>query len=255
VTGGSILVLPGWALTGELMRPLTTLLQDHGQIVLSSPAELLARSGEADATGDRGTREPSSYARALDALVKTCPRPCTVVAWSMAGVIALEAVSRCGTNIDALVTVAGTARFCRAPGYSCGVSRGKFKSFRVLLRQAPVPTLRVFFRNAWHPEPLSSESARVNIETALGTGRDSLITGLEYLETADLRAELAAIRTPTLVVHGTKDRVIDFAAGKFLASSLENAKLCTREGEGHALPLVSPSRMSEDVTRFMKEHL
>ena len=250
---GTILVLPGWALTGELMQPFTDRLAGHGQLVGSSPAELLARQAGTTTAGDSAA--PSPYARALDALVSSCPRPCTVVAWSMAGVIALEALARCATNIDALVAVASTARFCRGPGYPCGVSRRKLNAFRVLLRRAPVSTLRVFFRNTWYPERLSAGGLRDNIRVALGTGQDSLHAGLEYLETTDLRAELAGIRTPTLLVHGTRDRVIDCSAGKFLASRLENAKLCIREGEGHALPLAAPARMAADVTGFMQEKL
>jgi len=235
------------------MQPLNDRLAEHAKVVTSSPAELLARQDGAAPAGSGASASP--YSQALDALVSSCQRPCTVVACSMAAVIALEAMARCGTSIDALVAVSSTARFCRGPAYPCGVSRRKLNAFRVLLRRAPVSTLRVFFRNTWHPERLSAEGLRDNIRAALGTGQDSLLAGLEYLETTDLRTELGGIQTPTLVVHGTRDRVIDHSAGKFLASLLENARLCTREGEGHAIPLSSPDRMSIDVANFMQEHL
>jgi len=54
--------------------------------------------------------------------------------------------------------------------------------------------------------------------------------------TGDLRARIASITAPTLVVHGSDDPLVPPAAGKDIATHIEGAELLILEGMGHALP-------------------
>ena len=49
--------------------------------------------------------------------------------------------------------------------------------------------------------------------------------------------QLASVRTPTLVIHGTVDPLVRPEAGKDTANSVPGAKLVMVEGMGHAIPI------------------
>ena len=56
------------------------------------------------------------------------------------------------------------------------------------------------------------------------------------IASGDRTAQLASIRTPTLVIHGTVDRLIRPSGGKATAHAIPGARLLMIEGMGHDLP-------------------
>lgn len=61
----------------------------------------------------------------------------------------------------------------------------------------------------------------------------------------------AAIRTPTLVIHGDADTVIPVEVGKLLAQSIPGARLVTYPGVGHVPMEQIPDRSAADVRAFI----
>jgi len=61
-------------------------------------------------------------------------------------------------------------------------------------------------------------------------GLEAILRGLRD---ADLRAELARIRVPTLVMHRRGDRAVRFDAGRHLAGAIPGAAWCPLEGVDH----------------------
>lgn len=59
---------------------------------------------------------------------------------------------------------------------------------------------------------------------------------LAVLASGDRRAELATVRAPTLVIHGTDDPLIPKAAGREVARIVPGAQLLEFEGMGHDMP-------------------
>jgi pimeloyl-ACP methyl ester carboxylesterase len=56
------------------------------------------------------------------------------------------------------------------------------------------------------------------------------------LASGDRTAELRRITAPTLVIHGTKDRLVNKSGGKATARAIPGARLLMIEGMGHDLP-------------------
>jgi 3-oxoadipate enol-lactonase len=63
-------------------------------------------------------------------------------------------------------------------------------------------------------------------------------------------ARLAGIRAPTLVVHGTADRLLDAVNGELLARLIPGARLELLEGAGHMFFWEQPERSA----RLVREH-
>jgi pimeloyl-ACP methyl ester carboxylesterase len=61
----------------------------------------------------------------------------------------------------------------------------------------------------------------------------------------DVQARLAEIAAPTLVIHGTEDKMIPVANGELIASLIPGAKLEILEGVGHLFWWEQPERSAE----------
>jgi pimeloyl-ACP methyl ester carboxylesterase len=61
----------------------------------------------------------------------------------------------------------------------------------------------------------------------------------------DVQTRLAEIATPTLVIHGTEDRMIPVANGELIAALIPGAKLEILDGVGHLFWWEQPERSAE----------
>jgi len=73
--------------------------------------------------------------------------------------------------------------------------------------------------------------------------------------TGDLRPRLAAIKAPTLVVHGIDDPLILPACGKDTASSIPDAELMLVAGMGHDLPFPLYKKIAAAIDRTARRGL
>lgn len=64
---------------------------------------------------------------------------------------------------------------------------------------------------------------------------------------------LAEITVPTLVIHGSDDRIIDPRAARALASGIKGAKLEIFEATGHLLLAEAPRRLYQCVLDFIQD--
>lgn len=65
--------------------------------------------------------------------------------------------------------------------------------------------------------------------------------------------DLESLETPTLVIQGAKDRVIDPSTARALAARLPNARLEMLEGVGHVPQMEAPRAVSRMIDGFIRE--
>ncbi|MTJ82271.1 MAG: alpha/beta fold hydrolase [Telmatospirillum sp.] len=70
--------------------------------------------------------------------------------------------------------------------------------------------------------------------------------------TGDLRPDLARIRTPALILHGTDDPLIPPASGQDSAASIPGARLVLIDGMGHDLPPWLDGRIAGEILRHAR---
>ena len=58
------------------------------------------------------------------------------------------------------------------------------------------------------------------------------------------------IKTPTLVIHGTKDKMVPYKIGVKISEEIEGAELMTLDGIGHMIPLSHPAKIADAIVEF-----
>ncbi len=82
---------------------------------------------------------------------------------------------------------------------------------------------------------------------ALPAPRQTIALQLQAIAAHDTSARLARLAVPTLVVHGTVDRVLGYPNGPLIASLIPGARLETYEDVGHMFWWEQPERSAELV--------
>ena len=71
------------------------------------------------------------------------------------------------------------------------------------------------------------------------------------LASGDRTAQLKELRVPTLVLHGTADRLFDISGGRATADAIHGAELVTFEGMGHSLPRELWPAFADHITELV----
>jgi pimeloyl-ACP methyl ester carboxylesterase len=165
--------------------------------------------------------------------------PAHVVGASMGGMIAQTIAARHPESVRSLVSIMSNTgnRWKGQPGPSV---------YRYLLADAPkdrdayVDRIETVFklvgstgfdRDLAHVRELAGRSYDRDDDRS-GFGRQMAAIA----KSADRTAELANIKAPTVVIHGTSDKMVRPSGGRATAKAIPGAKLVMIEGMGHDLP-------------------
>lgn len=99
------------------------------------------------------------------------------------------------------------------------------------------------------PEPHSLKGIEDMIAWAGETTPEVYVESLRAIDGADLFDLLGQVRVPTLVLHGTEDRIVPYRHAERMAAAIPGARLVTFEGGGHALA----GREAVKVNRLIRD--
>jgi pimeloyl-ACP methyl ester carboxylesterase len=162
-----------------------------------------------------------------------------VVGASMGGMIAQTIAIRHPERVLSLVSIMSNtgARWSGQPSV---------RMYGTLLRSAPrdregyiAHQMDVIAKIGSPGFPRDDEDLRRHAERAYERGHDPAGAGRQLaaiLAAKDRSEQLGAIRVPTLVIHGTADRLVNPSGGRATAKAIPGARLLTIEGMGHDLP-------------------
>jgi class 3 adenylate cyclase/pimeloyl-ACP methyl ester carboxylesterase len=117
-----------------------------------------------------------------------------------------------------------------------------------LLANDDLPGLMRYHIGRVFSEPDVADLAATRLNRWLGMPRETMLSFYDRDPEMDIRPLLAAIRVPTLIIHGTDDRQVPFAAAEYLAANIPGAQLYPFKGYGH-VPLFTATQEFCDVLR------
>lgn len=174
-----------------------------------------------------------------------CGSPCVVFAHSLGAMLSLGAIPS-AANAKALVIFSGFAKFAESADNPYGQPLAAIDMMKKHLADNPAGLLRNFYRSMFHPVRYAGRyPTSFNI--------NCLSEGMGLLESGDFRSSMESVTIPVLLLHGKKDRIVDFRISEELASKLPSARLKLFEDAGHALPFTHTLECLEHIEGFLHD--
>ena len=222
-----ILTLSGWAQPADAVA-----------VTLDRPAASLDYSDYA------------SLDAAFDALKKFGPTPC-VVGWSMGGELAIRAIAAGVLQPRRLVLIAAPYQFVSGDGFDGGMDPVTYRQFRDSYASDPARTKQRFHALIAKGDARAKE---VMAQLAHHPDVDNTVRWLPWLERlgrGSLRDVDLSRLPPTLMLHGTADKIVPFAQGEMLARILPNVQLDRWDETGHAPHLHDRVRLNQAIAKHL----
>jgi pimeloyl-ACP methyl ester carboxylesterase len=120
--------------------------------------------------------------------------------------------------------------------------------FRAALRAGDFERAMRLFVSTIVTDPDTGELAEQFTRNLLRLPRDTILSTWAPDPDVDISPVLAQVKTPTLVLHGTRDARVPLATAHYLAEHLPDARLHLFDGAGH-LPIFTATVEFCDVLR------
>jgi pimeloyl-[acyl-carrier protein] methyl ester esterase len=197
---------------------------------------------------------PLIAARMLARLLPLLPPRATLVGWSLGGQLALQAAALAPGRIARLVLIGTTPCFLRAADWPQGVEASRLEQMRAQLSADYRGTIRDFLELQVRGSR-DAAAVQATLSAALlqhGAAQPAALqAGLALLAGTDLRAQLAGLRLPVLVIAGQYDRVTPPAALAALAAQLPQAQYLEVPRAAHAPFLSHGAALLPAVRAFL----
>lgn len=188
-------------------------------------------------------------------VVEGSPAPSVVVGHSWAGSVALALGLHNARRVRGLVLVASVG-----PGAITRMDRVLAHSqlgpalMRPALAAAHMALPRVLRRTEPNADARRALRRAFDANYRRGVWRSFLVEQDALLrELPTLLDGLEQIALPTVIVAGTRDRVVPFATARALADRIPNAELVTVQGGGHLLHRTHPEVIADAVRALMHD--
>jgi pimeloyl-[acyl-carrier protein] methyl ester esterase len=184
------------------------------------------------------------------------PEKVHVCGWSLGGQVALEMARLFPDRIERLILTAATPCFTAREGWPCAVQREMLLEFAAALEADYEGTLKRFLALQARGDAEVKTVLKRLREILFTRGRPDVQTlraGLNILLESDLRGRVAAVKTPTLLLHGERDLLTPLGAARWLVEEIGGARLEVLPGAAHAPFLSHPEEFTEIVTGFLHD--
>lgn len=166
------------------------------------------------------------------------PDRCILTGWSMGGQLAMDLSER--PEVAGMVLISSMTNLA-SDGKRPGIEPERCSMISKMLFRSRRGFLKSFFSECGAPESMIQEL----LEMTESFSMEDLTAGLAIMFNHVARPQPWV---PTVVIHGTEDRIVPFeVAGYLTSSALKRARLLTVTGGSHLLPLTEPDIVAKAV--------
>lgn len=192
------------------------------------------------------------------ALAQHLPAQCGVLGWSLGGIAAQHFALNYPMYVKALVLVASTPRFLRAPDWPHAAKHDAFdelsSNMHTDFERAVSEFMKLTLLSGERPKVKWSELRRRAFLHSAPSAK-SLQNGLNILAATDFRFHVERIYAPTLCISGSHDRLTPPQASEFMADSIPKAGWENIQGAGHAPFMSHPEAFEQALMPWLAEQL
>lgn len=242
--GPDLALLHGWGLGAGVWSGVADALAARCRVCLIS---MPGYDGTAD--------DAASFAATAAELAVALPRGTTLCGWSLGGMLALAAAAAAPGHFARLALVGSTPSFVQREGWHAAQSPSLLDDFSANLAGDAAKTLARFVLLFAQGDTVARQVARTLTPLAAKAtpATATLLAGLDWLRTVDLRATLPQLDLPVLLLHGERDPLMPLTAAAATAAALPRARLETFAGAAHAPFVSDPARFISLLADFCNE--
>lgn len=253
--GSPVILIHGWPATSEMFEYQTTALLERGHRVITYDRRGFGKSGK-----PAGGYDYDTLAADLQGLIEHLElEEVALVGFSMGGGEIARYLGRYGaekiTRVALVSSVVPYMLLTEANPH--GVKQEAFDGMIEGLREDRPKFLGGWAKDFYGVGMVSSPvSEEVLGWTAYMTYQASLKATIDCVTafaSTDFRPDLAAFTVPTLVVHGTADKIVPIAAtGREVAKAVHGAISKFYEGAPHGLFVTHKKELNADLLSFLE---
>lgn len=237
-----LILVHGWGLNSAIWQPLVQALSGYFECIC---LDLPGYGARTDQTC------PADIQALGQDLLDQVPEAAYWCGWSLGGMALMAAAQQQPERFIGIQLLCTTPKFVHSQDWPMGMDMGIFEKFADELKVDYSARIQKFLLLQAGSGPqaraLAKEAAEL-LHQYSPPSQQTLSQGLELLNNADLRHQLAKIKVPCQVISGRRDRVIHPSAGKELATLLPNGDF-QLINSGHAPHLSHTQELSQLIVR------
>jgi non-heme chloroperoxidase len=254
-TGRAIVLTHAWPLNADIWDYQSAALSKAGYRVISYDRRGFGRSGKPETGYGFDT-----FANDLAAVIEqTGVRDATIAGYSMGGGEVVRYLTRHnGRHVVKAALVGGAAYYLLKTennpiGAEGSVFDGMKQGVQTDRKAFLTGLLRDVFFDARRPSSaaVTQETLDSALAMAMQASAAATLGCIEAFSRTDFRSELAAVKVPTLLLHGTADIPVSFEQAKATAAGIAGSKLIAYHGASHGIVVTERDRVTGDLKAFL----
>jgi pimeloyl-[acyl-carrier protein] methyl ester esterase len=240
--GPVLALLHGWGSNSKIWLPCITELSKEFQIwCVDLPGHGESHATEWDESVDQG----------LELLANTLPNSCTLIAWSLGGLLAQLYLKQYPQHVKNLMLIASTPKFVASENWPYAMSSNTFTKFIKQYDASPRATIKQFNALQTLYSISSKQITRALGQVASDQQPEKIRWGLRWLQELDLRDIHLSKDVPIYLLQGENDQVTSVEAAEHTAEIWKQVQLCKISNAGHVPFLSHPEQFIEQVKTML----
>ena len=254
-SGRPVVLIHGWPLSSASWDPISHALAEAGNRVIAYDRRGFGRSDQ-----PAGGYDYDTFADDLADVMARCnlENDVALVGFSMGGGEVARYMSRhAGTKIRSAALISSVVPFMlRTPDNPNGVEQSKFDEMAAGISEDRPHFMRGFLHDFFGVgvllAPVSKDVLEASWLMCMQAGLLPTLQAAKAFSTTDFRPDLAAIRVPTLIVHGSSDATVPIdATARAAARAISGATLIEYEGSPHGIFATDRQRLIADLQGWL----
>jgi pimeloyl-ACP methyl ester carboxylesterase len=255
-SGRPVILIHGWPLSADSWDDQAMAIADAGMRAIAYDRRGFGRSSQPFSGYDYNTLADDLAA----VMAQTGAQDAVLVGFSMGGGEVARYMSRHrGNNVSKAALISSVVPFMlKTDDNPHGTPKEAFDEMTHGMREDRAKFFAGFFKDFYGISLLSyavsDERMANSCNVAMTAGLKGTLACATAFATTDFRPDLAHFTVPTLIIHGTDDKVVPIdAAGRPAAEGIANATLIEYEGAPHGLFVTHRERFTQDLLDFIRD--
>ena len=251
--GPAVVLIHGWPLSADSWDDQAMAIADHGYRVIAYDRRGFGRSDQPWDGYDYDT-----LADDLAAVIEACDvEDPALVGFSMGGGEVARYLSRHG-GARKVALVSSVVPFLLQTADHDGAPQATFDDMIDGINKDRAAIFTEFFRNFYGvgllDQPVSDAQIDWSVAIALQAGLRGTVECVRAFGTTDFRLDLASFTMPTLIIHGSDDKIVPIdTTARAAAKAIPQAQLIEYDGGPHGLLASHKDSVTRDLIAFLDD--